>query len=58
MYIRVNGAQIRESFVPPLFDAVLFDYASNVPAAREPEVLHMITVFVNKLKVLSPMCHK
>ena len=36
--------------MPPLFEAVLFDYQRNVPGAREPEVLHVITVFINKIK--------
>merc|ERR550519_1581299 len=30
---------VADNFVDPLLDAVLIDYRSNVPAAREPEVL-------------------
>lgn len=33
-----DGKMVLESFVPPLFDAVLFDYQKNVPDAREPKV--------------------
>lgn len=43
--------QVLENFVPPLFDAVLFDYQRNVPAAREPEVLSLLATFVNRLEV-------
>uniref|UniRef100_A0A915JMD4 Exportin-1 n=2 Tax=Romanomermis culicivorax TaxID=13658 RepID=A0A915JMD4_ROMCU len=38
------------NFVPPLFEAVLFDYQRNVPAAREPEVLSTITTLITKLE--------
>jgi len=38
------------NFVPALFDAVLFDYQRNVPAAREPEVLPAMTAIVSKLE--------
>uniref|UniRef100_A0A914WL50 Exportin-1 C-terminal domain-containing protein n=1 Tax=Plectus sambesii TaxID=2011161 RepID=A0A914WL50_9BILA len=41
---------VLENFVPPLFDAVLFDYQRNVPAAREPEVLSLLATFVNRLE--------
>lgn len=40
---------ILQNFVPPLFDAVLFDYQRNVAQAREPEVLSTITTLVQKL---------
>uniref|UniRef100_H2YXR4 Exportin-1 n=1 Tax=Ciona savignyi TaxID=51511 RepID=H2YXR4_CIOSA len=42
--------QVAENFVPPLLEAVLIDYRSNVPAAREPEVLSTIATIVNKLE--------
>ncbi|OUC43436.1 CRM1 protein [Trichinella nativa] len=38
------------SFVPPLFDTVLFDYQRNVPSAREPEVLSACTVLITQMK--------
>uniref|UniRef100_H2YXR2 Exportin-1 n=1 Tax=Ciona savignyi TaxID=51511 RepID=H2YXR2_CIOSA len=41
---------VAENFVPPLLEAVLIDYRSNVPAAREPEVLSTIATIVNKLE--------
>jgi len=37
---------VMENFVPPLFDAVLFDYQRNVPAAREPKVLSLLSILV------------
>uniref|UniRef100_A0A183V631 CRM1_C domain-containing protein n=1 Tax=Toxocara canis TaxID=6265 RepID=A0A183V631_TOXCA len=40
---------ILESFVPPLFDAVLFDYQRNCPAAREPKVLSLLSIIVTQL---------
>jgi len=42
---------VAENFVPPLLEAVLIDYRSNAPAAREPEVLSTIATIVNKLEV-------
>ncbi|TKA83469.1 hypothetical protein B0A55_00554 [Friedmanniomyces simplex] len=41
---------IHQTLVPPLLEAVLLDYKRNVPDAREPEVLNVITVLVNKLQ--------
>ncbi|KKY28632.1 putative exportin [Phaeomoniella chlamydospora] len=40
----VNG-----SMVPPLLDAILVDYARNVPDAREAEVLNVMTTIIHKL---------
>lgn len=40
-----------DNFIPPLLDAVLGDYQRNVAAAREPEVLSTMAIFVNKLEV-------
>ncbi|KAK6027115.1 Importin-beta protein [Ostertagia ostertagi] len=40
---------VLENIVPPLFDAVLFDYQKNVPAAREPKVLSLLSIIVTKL---------
>lgn len=46
---------ILESIVPPLFDAVLFDYQKNVPQAREPKVLSLLSILVTQLgALLSP----
>ncbi|XP_070576866.1 exportin-1-like [Ptychodera flava] len=48
---RSNEPQmVVENFIPPLLDAVLGDYARNVPAAREPEVLSTMATIVNKLE--------
>ncbi|KAK3071840.1 Karyopherin transporter [Teratosphaeriaceae sp. CCFEE 6253] len=41
---------IQQTLLPPLLEAVLLDYKRNVPDAREPEVLNVITVLVNKLQ--------
>ncbi|KAK1075068.1 Karyopherin transporter [Friedmanniomyces endolithicus] len=41
---------IHQTLVPPLLEAVLLDYKRNVPDAREPEVLNVITVLANKLQ--------
>jgi len=41
---------VAENFVPPLLEAVLIDYRSNAPSAREPEVLSTIATIVNKLE--------
>ena len=46
-----DPAMVAENFVPPLLDAVLFDYQRNVPQAREPEVLSTMATIVNKLEV-------
>lgn len=42
---------VNESMVPPLLDAVLLDYKSNVPDAREAEVLNVMTTILHKLHV-------
>lgn len=45
-----DGAMVLENFIPPFLDAVLLDYQrTQVPAAREPEVLSAIATIVNKL---------
>merc|ERR1712136_393588 len=41
---------VAENFVPPLLEAVLIDYRSNAPSAREPEVLSTIATIVNRLE--------
>ena len=40
-----------ENFLPPLLEAVLGDYARNIPQAREPEVLSLMTAIIKKLQV-------
>ncbi|KAF5404817.1 hypothetical protein EG68_04731 [Paragonimus skrjabini miyazakii] len=41
---------VAENFVPPLLDAVADDYQRNVPAAREAEVLSLMTNLVTRLE--------
>lgn len=40
---------VNASFIPPLLDAILGDYARNVPAARDAEVLNVMTTVVTRL---------
>ncbi|CAG8885738.1 unnamed protein product [Penicillium egyptiacum] len=40
---------VNASMVPPLMEAVLIDYARNVPDAREAEVLNAMTTIIHKL---------
>ena len=49
---RSNDPQmVLDNFIPPLLEAVLSDYQRcSVPSAREPEVLSVMGVVVNKLK--------
>lgn len=42
---------IHQNLVPGLLDAVLSDYRNNVPDAREPEVLNVMTTIITKLHV-------
>jgi exportin-1 len=42
---------IHNNLVPKLLEAVLLDYKSNVPDAREAEVLNLMTTIINKLHV-------
>eukprot|EP00884_Botryococcus_braunii_P004854 jgi/Botrbrau1/1436/Bobra.0063s0127.1 len=41
---------IAEQFVPAMLDPILGDYARGVPDARDPEVLSLFAVIINKLK--------
>jgi exportin-1 len=43
--------EVRDEIVPILLDAVLDDYAKNVPSARDAEVLKLISAIINKLSV-------
>lgn len=42
---------VNANMVPPLLEAVLVDYHQNVPDAREPEVLNVMTTIIHKLHV-------
>ena len=44
----VNG-----NFMPPLLDAILGDYNRNVPAARDAEVLNVMSTIIGRLGVRS-----
>jgi len=42
-------------FIPPLLEAVLGDYKTNIPDARDPEVLSLMVVLTNKMKsIITP----
>ncbi|KAL6069759.1 Exportin-1 [Balamuthia mandrillaris] len=41
---------VMQNFIPPLLEAVLIDYKNNIPDARDPEVLSLMTVIINKFK--------
>ncbi|KAJ8917645.1 hypothetical protein NQ315_005092 [Exocentrus adspersus] len=46
-----DNGMVLENFIPPFLDAVLLDYQrTQVPSAREPEVLSAIATIVNKLE--------
>jgi exportin-1 len=38
------------NFIPPLLESVLGDYKSNVPDARDPEVLSLIAMIINRMQ--------
>ncbi|TGZ80407.1 hypothetical protein EX30DRAFT_59082 [Ascodesmis nigricans] len=40
---------VANNFVPPLLDAVLVDYQTNVPDARDAEVLNVMSTIISKL---------
>ncbi|KAG6831297.1 Exportin-1 [Tricholoma furcatifolium] len=40
---------VNANFMPPLLDAMLGDYNSNVPAAREAEVLNVVSTIMTRL---------
>lgn len=42
---------INNTFIPPLLDAILGDYTRNVPAARDAEVLNVMTTITSRLGV-------
>lgn len=41
---------VTQNFIPPLLEAVLGDYKTNIPDARDPEVLSVMATVVNKLQ--------
>ncbi|KIJ44145.1 hypothetical protein M422DRAFT_208431 [Sphaerobolus stellatus SS14] len=41
---------VNNTLTPPLLEAMLGDYANNLPEAREPEVLGLMTALVNTLQ--------
>jgi exportin-1 len=45
---------LTNNFIPPLLEAVLIDYKNNIPDARDPEVLSLMCVIINKFKVRLP----
>lgn len=42
---------VYQNFIPPLLDAILGDYNTNVPAARDAEVLNVMATITTKLGV-------
>lgn len=42
---------LMNNFIPPLLEAVLIDYQNNIPDARDPEVLSLMCVIINRFKV-------
>lgn len=44
---------VSQHFIAPLLENVLADYKNNIPATRDPEVLSLMAMIINKLKVRS-----
>lgn len=44
-----TGAQVAQRFIPPLLEPVLEDYRSNLPQARDAEVLDLLAVLAARL---------
>lgn len=42
---------VNSNFMPPLLDAILGDYNRNVPAARDAEVLEIMSTIIGRLGV-------
>lgn len=42
---------VNSNFIPPLLDAILGDYARNVPSARDAEVLNVMATITTRLGV-------
>ena len=47
-----DGKLVIDSFVPPLMEAVLYDYRNIIPAARDAEVLSLMETMAVSLKEL------
>eukprot|EP00405_Crypthecodinium_cohnii_P037941 CAMPEP_0206547162 /NCGR_PEP_ID=MMETSP0325_2-20121206/13138_1 /ASSEMBLY_ACC=CAM_ASM_000347 /TAXON_ID=2866 /ORGANISM="Crypthecodinium cohnii, Strain Seligo" /LENGTH=1109 /DNA_ID=CAMNT_0054046427 /DNA_START=312 /DNA_END=3641 /DNA_ORIENTATION=- len=47
--IRCTVAQVAQRFIPPLLEPVLADYKSNVPQARDAEVLDLLATLASRL---------
>ena len=45
-----DTAVLLSNFIPLLFEAVLGDYKTNIPDARDPEVISLMTAIVDKVK--------
>jgi exportin-1 len=46
-----DTAMLYANFIPPMLQAILGDYKSIVPEARDAEVLSLLTSIINKMKV-------
>jgi exportin-1 len=47
---------VNDNLIPPLLDAILGDYASNSPWARDAEVLNAMTTITERLEVRIVAC--
>lgn len=47
----VTAKMVTDNVITPLFHTVLMDYQNNVPDAREPKVLSLLSITVVALKV-------
>eukprot|EP00931_Biecheleriopsis_adriatica_P036987 TRINITY_DN21233_c2_g1_i1.p1 TRINITY_DN21233_c2_g1~~TRINITY_DN21233_c2_g1_i1.p1 ORF type:complete len:1101 (-),score=267.98 TRINITY_DN21233_c2_g1_i1:68-3370(-) len=47
--VRLSPAEIAQRFLPPLLEPVLADYRSNLPQARDAEVLDLLAVLATRL---------
>uniref|UniRef100_A0A7S1D775 Exportin-1 C-terminal domain-containing protein n=1 Tax=Cyclophora tenuis TaxID=216820 RepID=A0A7S1D775_CYCTE len=42
--------EVAQGFIPPVLDPILGDYQRNIAGARDPEVLHLFTTVITKLR--------
>jgi len=47
--VRLTPEQIAQRFVPPLLEPVLADYRSNIPQARDAEVLDLLAILAARI---------
>ncbi|CAK9043225.1 unnamed protein product [Durusdinium trenchii] len=47
--VHLTPEQIAQKFVPPLLEPVLADYRSNIPQARDAEVLDLLAVLATRI---------